>query len=184
MTYQETRSNEDLAGAPVERCELVASSSRPPSNFVPAVNRSPELPSTFWQPPNSDLAVWQPTEAIDERTSAVDRAWGYNIRLIAPLALAIVLALTGTVAFVVVMRWTATPVDALKALLVFLLCLGVGFGIAAIYISNADYRNSASGVELVRITEAAKTQREANEQSFKLRRAALDAYIGRLQDHE
>lgn len=180
MRYQETRSNEDLADAPVERWEPVASSSRPAHNFVPAVSRSPELPSTFWQPPNSDLAIWQPTEGVREETSAQDRAWGYNIRLLWPFGLAVILALTGMVTFIVVMRWMATPVDGLVSFLVFLLCLAVTFAVVVLRISSADYRHSHAGVELERIRAASEVRMAEAEQAHELRRMALESYIGRL----
>lgn len=149
-------------------------------NFVAPAPQPASLPATFWQPPNSDVAAWQPTSAIDERTSAVDRAWGYNIRLIAPLLLAVVLALAGMIAFIVIMRWLETPVDGLMAFLAFLLCLAVTFGGVALHISSDDYRHSHSGVELARIRAAAEVKRAENEQSFELRRAALDGYLKQI----
>ena len=179
MRYQDERTDAELAAAEVERWQPVASSSRP-HNYVPAGNHASQLPSTFWQPPSTDMQIWQPVDGVQEKTSAQDRAWGYNIRLLAPLGLAVVLALTGTVAFVVVMRWTATPVDGLVSFLVFLLCLAMTFGAIALHISSDDYRHSQSGVELARIEAAAQVKREENKQSFELRRRALDGYLKQI----
>ncbi len=166
--------------APVERWEPVSSSSRPQHNYVPAGNSAPQLPQTFWQPPTSDMQIWQPVEGVREETSAQDRAWGYNIRLLAPLGLAVVLALTGTVAFVVVMRWTETPVDGLVSFLVFLFCLAVTFGVVALHISRDDYRHSYGGVELERIRAAAEIKQQEIDLSFDLRRQALEGYLKQI----
>lgn len=178
--YTEELTDEELATVEVERWQPVASSSQP-HNFVPAGNQMPQLPQTFWQPPSGNNPVFTPTNAVDERTSAQDRAWGYNIRLIPIFVLSVILALCGMIAFIVTMRWTETQVDGLLYILVFLSCLGLSSGIAALYISRQDYRNSSSGVELERIAAVAQIEMQREENNHELRRRALDGYLGRLQ---
>lgn len=175
MTYQDQRTDAELAAVQVERWEPVASSSRPQHNFIPAVSNSPQLPAQLWQPVSTgDMQVWQPSESVREDTSAVDRSIGLLIRQL-PLSIVwLVLAVAAAlVAWYVLPGWPA---------FIFGLTL---FGVlcAASYIlfdrQERDY--SGTGIERHRINQAAKLKLVEMKQAHELKRAALDAYLDHLQ---
>ena len=175
MTYQDKRTNAELATVEVERWEPVSSSSRPQQNFVPAVNNSPQLPTQLWQPVTSgDMQIWQPGAAVDERTSAVDRSLGLLLRQL-PLSIVwVILALTAAlVAWYVLPGWGA-----------FIFGLAI-FGMLSagsfILFDRQERDYSGSGLERHRINRAAELKRLELRQAHELKRAALDAYLDHLQ---
>lgn len=164
--------------------EPVATSSRPTSTFVPPAPRRPELLPAIMQPttPPATVDAWRPSDAIHERTTARDRAIGYNIRLIPAAVVCILLAGMGTLAFVLILRWMQTTTDALTNLFVFLLLVGVAFLMFAVSLNRVDYQHSGAGVERLRIEEAAAIERHRQADEADLRRAVIDAYLKRLED--
>lgn len=182
MTYQEERTDEELAAVQVERWEPVASSSRPQQNYVPEVKPTPPLrvpdgwsgvAAVDLQPVDVSGVMEGANDATRDSVSAIDRAWGYNIRLIPALLVSLLLATLGTVAFILAMRWTATPTDALTNMFVFLLCIGVTFLLFAVTVNRSDYAHSRAGVERHRISTAAELRKSEITAMLVLRREAL-----------
>lgn len=154
-------------------------------NFVapmpaPLVRREPTTidQAPQWLTPAQPLDVgrtWQPGQVAQEKTSAVDRAKGVQLRLWPFLVL---YGAAGVVVGLAV--WLAAanvPVAALVAVLVFA-ALGVT---TYVKLNGQDYDHSGAGVERLRITEAAQLQREQMEQTHELRRMALETYLRRLE---
>lgn len=154
-------------------------------NFVapmpaPLVRREPTTidQAPQWLTPAQPLDVgrtWQPGQVAQEKTSAVDRARGLQLRLWPFLVL---YGLAGlAVGGVVWLVAANVPIAALLAVLTF-----AGAGIFTYRRMNLDdYDHSGAGVERLRITEAAQLQREQMEQTHELRRMALETYLRRLE---
>lgn len=171
----------------------VASSSRPQHNYVPEVRRpEPMRVPDGWngvaavdlQPVDVSGVMEGANDATRDSVSAVDRALGYNIRLIPALLVSLLLATLGTVAFVLAMRWTATPTDALTNMFVFLLCIGVTFLLFAVTVNRSDYAHSRAGVERHRISTAAELRKEEIAAMLELRREALGHTLALLDAQE
>lgn len=152
------------------------------ANFVapaaPLARRDQTIDVVPWAMQTTALDVgraWEPLQGTKESTSAVDRARGLRIRLLPFLGL---YGLAGVVVGGVV--WYVAgivPVAALLAVLTF-----AGLGISTYRRMNLDdYDHSTSGVERLRISEAAQLQREQLEQTHELRRMALESYLKRLE---
>lgn len=160
----------------------VATSSRP-SSFVPALPaRRPEPPTALWQPaPSATVDAWRPHESVRETTTATDRAWGYNIRLLPALLVCLLLAGMGTLAFILIMRYLETPTDAVTNLFAFLLFVGVGFLMFAVSLNRTDYRHSGSGIELERLSLAHDLESRKLQKDHELRQTVIGAYLKRLE---
>lgn len=154
-----------------------------PANYVPAApQRQPSLRVTDgWnhvavvdvQPVDVTPALNSVHDASRDSTSATDRAWGYNIRLIPAMIVCLLLAGMGTLAFVLAMRYLDQPTDALTNTFAFLLFLAAGFFMFAVSLSRTDYAHSRAGVERHRITTAADLRREEISAMLETRREAL-----------
>lgn len=177
------RHNDDLDGLPI------VSRGNPAANFV-APTQQTQLarrePATIDVQPLTTLAqaqpvdvshAWQPLQAAQERTCAVDRAEAVQKRLQPFLWLygAAALVVGGTI-FIVA---GSVPGAALGAVLVFA-ALGAG---TYVKLNVLDYSHSGAGVERLRITEAADLQREAMRNDHELRRMALETYLTTLEKH-
>lgn len=163
--------------------EPVATSSRPTSTFVPPAPRRPELLPAIMQPttPPATVDAWRPSDAIHERTTARDRAIGYNIRLIPAAVVCILLAGMGTLAFVLIMRYLRTPTDALTNLFAFLVFVGVGFLMFAISLNRTDYQHSGGGIERHRLNLAHDLETQKLAQEHELRQTVIGAYLKRIE---
>jgi hypothetical protein len=182
-----------LAGIDTETWQPVASSSRPANNYVPEVKppaplRVPDgwngVATVDLQPVDVSGVMESANDSTRDSTSAVDRAWGYNIRLIPALLVSLLLATLGTVAFVLAMRWTSTPTDALTNTFVFLLCIGVTFLLFAVTVNRSDYAHSRAGVERHRISTAAELRKSEIAAMLELRREALGHTLALLETQE
>jgi hypothetical protein len=122
--------------------------------------------------------AWQPLQATNERTSAVDRAEAVQKRLRPFLWL---YAGAGVVVGGTVFLVAGTlPGAALVSVLVFS-ALGVG---TYIRLNRMDFEHSGAGVERLRIVEAADLARQQLDHDARLREMALAAYLKHLEKHE
>jgi hypothetical protein len=174
------RDDLDLEGLPI-----VARGTPAPGNFVaPSAQLARREPVTIdapaWLVSRDQLDVsnaWQPLQAANEKTSAVDRAEAVQKRLRPFLWLygAAGLVVGGTV-FIVA---NTLPGAALVSVLTFA-ALGVG---TYTRLNRMDFEHSGAGVERLRITEAADLARQRMEQDHELRRLALASYLAALERH-
>jgi hypothetical protein len=120
-------------------------------------------------------AVWGAQEATHERTSAVDRAKGLQLRLWPFLLL---YAGAGLVVGLGVWLVAGTlPGAALLAVLVF-----AGMGIFTYARMNStDYQHSGAGVERHRIDRATQLHMAELDHRARMQEKALDAYIRQLE---
>lgn len=172
----------------------VASSSRPDRpNYVPEVKpaqplRVPDgwngVATVDLHPVDVSGVLEAANDGTRDSVSAIDRAWGYNIRLIPALLLSILLALMGMIAFILAMRWTSTPTDGMTNFLAFLVCLAVPFLTFAVTVNRSDYQHSRAGVERLRIVEAAKLRRDEMKAFLQLRRDSMQATLQLLKQQE
>ena len=175
--------DQSLSEIDTDTWQPVASSSRPDrTRFVPEMKptqplRVPDgwngVATVDLQPVDVSGVMEAANDGSRDSTSAVDRAWGYNIRLIPALLLSILLALMGMIAFILTMRWTSTPTDGMTNFLAFLVCLAVPFLAFAVSVNRSDYAHSRAGVERHRITTAAKLRTAEIAALLTLRREAL-----------
>jgi hypothetical protein len=120
-------------------------------------------------------AVWGAQEAAHERTSAVDRAKGLQLRLWPFLLL---YAGAGLVVGLGVWLVAGTiPGAALLAVLTFA-ALGVG---TYIKLNGQDYAHSGAGVERHRIDRATQLHMAELDHRARMQEKALDAYIRQLE---
>ncbi len=168
----------------------VASSSRPQHNYVPEVRRPEPLrvpdgwngvAAVDLQPVDVSSVMEPVNDSTRDSVSATDRAVGYVIRLGPAFVLALLLAVMGMVAFILIMRHLDTPTDGLTNFFVFLLCIGVTFGLLAVTMNRQDYQHSRAGVERHRISTAAEMRKEEIAAMLELRREALGHTLALLE---
>ena len=174
--------------------EPVASSSRPSRpNYVPEVKppaplRVPDgwngVATVDLQPVDVSGVMEGANDQSRDSISATDRAVGYVIRLGPAFLLALLLAVLGMVAFILIMRHLATPTDGLTNFFVFLLCIGVTFGLLAVTMNRQDYQHSRAGVERHRISTAAELRKSEISAMLQLRREALSHTLQLLDAQE
>ena len=172
-----------LSGIDTDTWQPVASSSRPNRpTYVPEVKpaqplRVPDgwngVATVDLQPVDVSGVMEAANDPTRDSTSATDRAIGYVIRLGPAFLLALLLSVMGMVAFILIMRHLDTPTDALTNFFVFLVCIGVTFGVLAVTMNRQDYQHSRAGVERHRITTAAKLRTAEIAALLTLRREAL-----------
>ena len=172
-----------LSGIDTDTWQPISSSSRPDRpNFVPEVKptaplRVPDgwngVATVDLQPVDVSGVMEAANDPTRDSTSATDRAIGYVIRLGPAFLLALLLSVMGMVAFILIMRHLDTPTDALTNFFVFLVCIGVTFGVLAVTMNRQDYQHSRAGVERHRITTAAKLRTAEIAALLTLRREAL-----------
>ena len=179
-----------LSGIDTDTWQPVASSSRPATNYVPEVRRPEPLRvpdgwngvATVDLQPLDVSGVMEPAnDSTRDSVSAIDSAWGYNIRLIPALLLSILLALMGMITFILAMRWTSTPTDGMTNFLAFLVCLAVPFLAFAVTVNRSDYAHSRAGVERHRISTAADLRKSEIAAMLTLRREALGHTLALLE---
>ncbi len=156
---------------------------RPPTNYVPAAPQTapPLRVPDGWsgvavvdvQPVDVSPALNPVHDGSRDSTSATDRAWAYNIRLLPAMLVCVLLAGMGTLAFVLVMRWIETPTDGLTNTFAFLLFVGVAFLMFAVSLNRTDYQHSRAGVERHRISTAAELRKVEVSAMLEMRREAL-----------
>ncbi len=168
----------------------VSSSSRPQHNYVPEVRRAePMRVPDGWngvaavdlQPVDVSGVMEAANDGSRDSTSATDRAIGYVIRLGPAFLLALLLAVMGMVAFILIMRHLDTQTDSLTNFFVFLVCIGVTFGLLAVTMNRQDYQHSRAGVERHRISTAAQLRTAEITAMLTLRREALGHTIAMLE---
>lgn len=157
----------------------VASSSRPQSNYIPALPaRRPDLPPALWQPaPSATSDAWRPTPAIIETSTPFERAKALMLRQLLLWCIWLILALAAALA---AFRFAAIsgPAAALFGLAVF----GAAAAASFIALDRAERSDSATGLEKHRIDRAAELERLKLIQEHELRSAVIDSYIKRLED--
>jgi hypothetical protein len=139
--------------------------------------------------PATDItpAMQATTSPSRDSISAVDRANGFNRRMILPMALTVVLALVG------VLFWSLTlaMLDVgqiapymLDRVLVFLAIVG-GFGFTVWTRANqVDHDHSHSGVERHRISTAAEIRKVEVQAELQQRQMATEAMLTMLESRE
>jgi hypothetical protein len=164
------------------------------TTFVPAIAhgtrqwRQPEtidvvpIPATDIAP-----AMQATTSPSRDSVSAVDRANGFNRRMLLPMAMVIILALVG------VLFWslTLTMLDVgqvapwmLDRVLVFLSIVG-GMGMVVWAKANrVDHDHTHAGVERHRITTAAEVRRVELQAELQQRQMATEAMLTMLESRE
>jgi hypothetical protein len=156
-------------------------------NFVaPAAPLATRQPVTIdagpaWlaeRPPLDVGRAWQPLQAAQEKTSAMDRAQALRVRLQPFLwAWGAVGVVVGGAVWLVA---GALPVGALLAALTF-----AGLTAVTYYrLNRTDYDYSGAGVERHRVNAAADLARLQMENDHELRRLALASYLAALERHE
>ena len=175
--------DQSLSEIDTDTWQPISSSSRPDRpNFVPEVKptaplRVPDgwngVATVDLQPVDVSGVMEAANDPTRDSTSATDRAIGYVIRLGPAFLLALLLSVMGMVAFILIMRHLDTPTDALTNFFVFLVCIGVTFGVLAVTMNRQDYQHSRAGVERHRITTAAKLRTAEIAALLTLRREAL-----------
>lgn len=123
-------------------------------------------------------------DASRDSISAMDRAWGYNIRLIPAAVLAVVLALVGMVAFILAMRWTQTQTDWLTNFFVFLLCLSIPFLWFALRVNSTDYAHTRAGVQHAQIQAATEVRLAEIDALVALKRESMTSTLRLLELEE
>ena len=185
--------DQSLSGIDTDTWQPVASSSRPANNFVPEVRRPEPLrvpdgwngvATVDLQPVDVSGAMESANDSTRDSISATDRAIGYVIRLGPAFLLALLLAVMGMVAFILIMRHLDTPTDSLTNLFVFLACIGVTFGLLAVTMNRQDYAHSRAGVERHRISTAAELRRAEMKAFLQLRRDSMQATLRLLDQQE
>lgn len=151
-------------------------------NFVapaPLARREPQtVDVTPWMAQTTALdtsRAWEPLQTAHERTSAVDRAKGLQMRVVPFLGL---YALAGVVVGGVV--WYVAGIVPLAALTAVLVFAGMGIGTYS-RMNSTDYAHSGAGVERHRIDTAADLERARMEHEQELRKTALDAYLRQME---
>ena len=175
--------DQSLSGIDTDTWQPISSSSRPDRpNYVPEVKpptplRVPDgwngVATVDLQPVDVSGVMEAANDPTRDSTSATDRAIGYVIRLGPAFLLALLLSVMGMVAFILIMRHLDTPTDALTNFFVFLVCIGVTFGVLAVTMNRQDYQHSRAGVERHRISTAAKLRTAEISALLTLRREAL-----------
>ncbi len=123
-------------------------------------------------------SVWEAQHAAQEKTSAVDRAKGLQLRLWPFLLMYAGAGLVvGLGVWLVAGSW---PPGAMLGALLFA-ALGVG---TYIKLNGQDYAHSSSGVERHRIDSATYLAERELDHKARMQEKALDAYLKRLERNE
>jgi len=159
-------------------------------NFIPVGDKPPrKIDATVEALPITDMSQgWRGTPSpSQDSTGALDKAQGFNRRMILPMALVVIVALLFVLAWSLLLAMMGSPTLApfmLDRLAIFLAAVsGLGFWVWS-KANETDYRHSHAGVDHHRLDAMVQIRKAEIEAETEQRQAALAMSLKLLEDRD